>query len=371
MKLLAALTLVLLPIATAGAAIQTKTIEYKAGDTTLVGFLAWDDAVTSKAPAPGILVCPEWWGNNEYAHSRAKQLAELGYVALAIDMYGKGEDGKPMTTSDPKVAGEWAGGVYKDPTVLIERVTAGYVALTNQAIVDAKNTAAIGYCMGGTIALSLARTGADLKAVVAFHSSNISAAGDEATALAANEKIKATVLICHGQDDGFVKAGELDRFHAQMKAAKVDYVLSSYSGAVHAFTNPKADDYNVLGVAYNKNADRRSWDAMAMLFEEKFGTIGNRARQAERLQVQAELDASRAKRDAEWKQAMASQGLPAPLEAAAIAAMDKMTAMEEMVARRTYPQKKPDLDAATKKRLEREVTALQERIKELNAAGPR
>ncbi len=371
MKLLATLSMLLFPVATAQAAIQTKAIEYKAGDTTLVGLLAWDDAITSKSPAPGVLVCPEWWGNNEYAHSRAKQLAELGYVALAIDMYGKGEDGKAKTTSDPKVAGEWAGSVCKDPKVLIERVTAGYNALTSQAIVDAKNTAAIGYCMGGTIALSLARTGADLKAVVAFHASNIAASGDEAGALAANGKIKATVMICHGQDDTFVKPGELDTFHAQMKAAKVDYVLSSYSGAVHAFTNPKADDYKVPGVAYNKNADRRSWDAMAMLFEEKFGTIGGRTRQAERHRIQAELDASRAKRDAEWKQAMANQGLPAPLSLESNAAMDKMTAMQEMVARRTYPQKKPDLDAATKKRLEQEVTALQERIKELNAAGPK
>lgn len=296
MKLLATLSMLLFPVATAEAAIQTKLIEYKAGETTLVGLLAWDDAITSKSPAPGILVCPEWWGNNEYAHSRAKQLAELGYVALAIDMYGKGEDGKAKTTSDPKVAGEWAGSVYKDPTVLVARVTAGYNALTSQAIVDAKNTAAIGYCMGGTIALSLARTGADLKAVVAFHSSNIAASGDEAGALAANGKIKATILICHGQDDAFVKPGELDTFHAQMKTAKVDYVLSSYSGAVHAFTNPKADEYKVPGVAYNKNADRRSWDAMVALFEEKFEKSDHHARQGQQLRALADAN-SRLKED--------------------------------------------------------------------------
>ncbi len=375
MKLLAALSLLLFPIATAEAVIQTRAIEYKAGDTTLVGFLAWDDTITSKAPAPGVLVCPEWWGNNEYAHSRAKQLAELGYVALAIDMYGKGDDGKAKTTSDPKVAGEWAGGVYKDPKVLAERVTAGYNALTSQTIVDAKNTAAIGYCMGGTIALSLARTGADLKAVVAFHASNISASGDDAAAFAANEKMKATVLICHGQDDTFVKPGELDTFHAQMKVAKVDYVLSSYSGAVHAFTNPKADDYKVPGVAYNKNADRRSWDAMVALFIEKFGPTPKRVAEVDLQQVREKIDRVSEEikdlkaHDEAMALKLAAAGIPQPLTAEAIAKLDKQSAMREMVARRTYPQKVPSLDTATKRRMEQEVHDLMEHLKQLNAAG--
>jgi len=355
MKLLAALSLLLFPLATAEAVIQTKAIEYKAGETTLVGFLAWDDAVTSKAPAPGILVCPEWWGNNEYAHSRAKQLAELGYVALAIDMYGKGEDGKAKTTSDPKVAGEWAGGVYKDPKVLAERVTAGYNTLTSQAIVDAKNTAAIGYCMGGTIAMSLARTGADLKAVVAFHASNISASGDAAAAFAANEKIKATILICHGQDDEFVKPGELDTFHAQMKAAKVDYVLSSYSGAVHAFTNPKADDYKVPGVAYNKNADRRSWDAMKALFVEKFGSSFARgARQG----IREGMDAALARK------------VPAPLTDAQIAAMtERSVIVDELTERLPIALARQSLDSATRDRLMAECDKLKKRLAEVAPNG--
>lgn len=337
--------LLLSPLTVAQAAIQTKTIEYKIGEGTFVGFLAWDDAVaTENSPAPGVVVCPEWWGNNEYAQSRARQLAELGYVAFSVDMYGQDANGKPRVTTDPKVAGEWAGSVYKDPKVLEARVVAGMKQLTDQKIVDKKNVAAIGYCMGGSVALALARTGADLKAVVAFHASTISAGGDEATAKAANDKIKATLLICHGQDDGFVQPGELDKFHAQMKASHIDYALTAYSGAVHAFTNPKADDYKVPGVSYNKNADVRSWAAMKALFEEKFGTSQSQTRQA-------------------------AAGVPAPLTPDEIAKMDKETAKRAIIARRIYSQKHPDLDADTKNRLEQEARDLKEQIARLTKEG--
>jgi dienelactone hydrolase len=211
-------------------------------------------------------------------------------------MYGKGEDGKAKSTSDPKQAGEWAGAVSKDPKALEARAVAGLKALTDQKIVDSKNIGAIGYCMGGTVALALARTGADLKAVVAFHASNIASGGDDKAAKDANAKIRATLLICHGQDDGFVQPGELEKFHSQMKAANVDYVLSAYSGAVHAFTNPKADEYKVPGVSYNKNADVRSWAAMKALLEEKFDKSDHQARQAETLRALADAN-SRLKQD--------------------------------------------------------------------------
>jgi dienelactone hydrolase len=363
MKHIVALALLFSPFAAAQAAVQTKSIAYKVGDAAFVGTLAWDDAVaTEKSPAAAVLVCPEWWGCNEYAISRATQLAELGYVAFAIDMYGSGPDGKAKTTVDAMQAGEWAGGVFKDPAGLQARVTAGFEALTSQKIVDKTKVAAIGYCMGGTVALALARTGADVKAVVAFHASNVSAA-DETT----NAKIKGTIMVCHGQEDAFVKPGELDTFHAQMKAAKVDYVLSTYSGAVHAFTNPKADSFGIPGVAYDKNADVRSWTAMKALFEEKFGR--SEAQEVRNRKI-AEVEAAPRIREREWIAAEAARGVgdaPAVLTPEAIGAMDRSTAMREMSSRRTYPQRNPSLDRATRSRLEKEVNLLQERVKALNA----
>lgn len=250
----------------ARAEIKTQLVEYKHGELVLQGFLAFDDAIASaKTPAPGIVVCPEWWGNNQYAHDRATKLAGLGYVALAIDMYGKGQ-----VTTDPKVAGEWSGGVMKDAALRRARARAGYDVLAARPEVDPKRMAAIGYCMGGTVALELARSGAPLAAVVVFHAGNLLAAGDDAAALADNSKIKAFVTVCHGQDDGFVPKGDVERFHAQMKAAKVDYQFIAYAGAVHAFTNPDADSYKLPGVAYDKRADQRSWDTLRSAFAETF-----------------------------------------------------------------------------------------------------
>jgi dienelactone hydrolase len=242
--------------------VQTKTIEYKDGETVLEGLLAWDDAIaTEEKPAAAVLVIPEWWGNNEYSRGRAKQLAELGYVAFAIDMYGKGK-----VTTDPKQAGEWSGQIMKDVPARRARAAAGLKVLQDQKFVDASRIGVIGYCMGGTLAVDLARTGADLKAVVAFHASTFSAAKPEE-----NKQINGTVLICHGAEDAFVPAGEADKFAAQMKEAGVDYVFVAFSGAVHAFTNPKADSYNVPGVKHNAEADRRSWEFMQEIFREKLG----------------------------------------------------------------------------------------------------
>lgn len=244
-------------------AVQTQRIEYKDGDTVLEGVLAWDDAkANTEKPAPGVVVCPEWWGMNEYSQSRAKQLAELGYVAFAIDMYGKGK-----TTTDPKQAAQWSGEIMKDSQARRARAAAGLKVLTEQKIVDSSRLAAIGYCMGGTVAMELARTGAPLQAIVAFHASTYSAQNPDD-----NKKIKGTVVICQGAEDGFVPEGEQAKFEKQMKDAGVDFVFVDFSGAVHAFTNPNADGYHVPGVKYNKNADARSWAVMKELFDEKLGT---------------------------------------------------------------------------------------------------
>src|ERR1051326_2751709 len=160
--LFAALTLLAMFASPARAAIQTKEIEYKDGATTLKGFLAWDDSVQGKRP--GILVVHEWWGLNDYARSRAKQLAGLGYVAFACDMYGNGQ-----TTTDPAEAGKLAGAIRKDNAAFRARAAAGLKLLADQPTVDATKLGAIGYCFGGTTCLQLACSGADLKAVVSFH----------------------------------------------------------------------------------------------------------------------------------------------------------------------------------------------------------
>ncbi len=255
---LACLAYVLAFATPARAVVKTEEIVYKVGDAEFKGYLCYDDAVTDRRP--GVLVCHEWWGCNEYAQQRAKRLADSGYVAFALDMYGKG-----ATTSDPKQAGELAGKLYADPAALRDRAVAGLKVLSGSNRVDPERLAAIGYCMGGTVALELARTGANLKAVTAFHASNITAKDP-----ADNARIKAKVLICHGADDTFVKPGEIDAFVKQMKDANVDSQVIFYGGAVHSFTNAGADKFNIPGVKYNALADRRSWAHMRGLFDEAF-----------------------------------------------------------------------------------------------------
>lgn len=247
----------------ARAEVKTKVIEYKHGDVVLEGLLAWDDALaTADKKQPGVLVCPEWWGNNDYARGRAKQLAELGFVAFSIDMYGKGK-----LTEDPKQATAWSGEIYGNPKMLRERAAAGLATLVAQPQVDASRVAAIGYCMGGTVALELARTGAALRSVVAFHAGKLASLVDAAD----NSKIKATVTICHGEIDPYTEPAEVAKFREEMKAANVDYEFIGYAGAVHSFTNPNCDKYKIPGISYNAKADARSWEHMKSAFAEAFG----------------------------------------------------------------------------------------------------
>lgn len=254
--------LVTLCAASARAELRTQSIEYEHEGLKLEGFLAWDDSrATAHEPQPGVLVFPEWWGNNAYARGRAKQLAELGYVAFAVDLYGQGK-----LTGDPKVAQAWAGELYGDVERLRGRARAGYDVLAKQPQVDAKRMAAIGYCLGGTVALELARTGAPLRAVVPFHASKLASLGSPGD----NERIRATITVCHGGDDAFVTSEELASFVAQMKAAKIDYQFLSYAGAVHSFTNREADSFGIPGVAFDAKADARSWEHMKLALAEAF-----------------------------------------------------------------------------------------------------
>lgn len=237
------------------AEVKTTLVEYKHGDTVLEGLLAWDDALPGKRP--GVLVVHEWWGRNDYIRSRAEKLAALGYVAFALDMYGKG-----VVAKDPKEAGALAGKIRGDGALMRERAAAGLDVLRKDERVDAKKIAAIGYCFGGTVALELARSGADLAGVVSFHG------GLGTKAPAEKGKVKAKVLVLHGADDPHVPVADVTAFEEEMRAAGVDWQVVSYGGAVHAFTNPAAGNDPSKGAAYNESADRRSWEAMQAFFGE-------------------------------------------------------------------------------------------------------
>jgi dienelactone hydrolase len=240
------------------AAIKTQPVEYKQGDTVLKGYLAWDDSTTAKRPA--VIVVHEWWGNNDYSHKRAEMLAELGYVGFAIDMYGDGR-----TTTEAKQAGEWATQIQSDMKLGMARAQAAIDVLKAQPMVDQNKLAAIGYCFGGGVVLHMARANLPILGVVSFH-------GSLATDHPENTKdLKPKVLVCHGAEDTFVSQEEVAKFIDEMRRANADWQFNYYSGAIHAFTNPDADKFGIKGIAYNKEADQRSWQAMKNFLKELFG----------------------------------------------------------------------------------------------------
>lgn len=251
------LALIFLGTLPAQAAIQTQVVEYKQGETVLEGYLAYDDAVT--APHPGVLVVHEWKGLDGYAKKRAEQIAGLGYVAFAADIYGKG-----VRPQDYKEAGQQAG-IYKGNRLLTrQRALAGLEVLRSNPRVDPAQLAAIGYCFGGMVALELGRSGADLKGIVSFHGALETPNPEDA------KNIKAKVLVLHGAEDPFVSAKEVAGFEEEMRSGLVDWQLVKYSGAVHAFTNPESGSDSSKGAAYNEKADKRSWIAMKDFFSEIF-----------------------------------------------------------------------------------------------------
>lgn len=257
MKKLSLLILLLAGVIQLPAAIQTKTVEYKQGGTTLEGVVVYDDAV--KGPRPGVLVVHQWMGITEYEKTRANMLAKLGYVAFCADIYGKG-----IHPRDTKEAGAEATKYKTDRALLRARVNAGLAELRKSELVDQKRIAAIGYCFGGTTVLELARSGAELNGVVSFHG------GLDSPAPADGKNIKCKVLACHGADDPFVPTKDLAAFESEMRDSKVDWQLISYGGAVHSFTQPMAGNDNSKGAAYNESADRRSWEAMKQFLGELF-----------------------------------------------------------------------------------------------------
>lgn len=260
MKRLSLLMTILAMTAALGAAIETSTVDYQIGDTTFKGYLAVDTA--REGQRPGVLVIPEYWGMNDYVKNRARQLADLGYVAFVADMYG---DGK--VTSDSKQAGQWAGEVKGDRILMRQRAEAALEQLKEHDKVDSEKLAAIGYCFGGTGVLEMARANMDVDGVVSFHGGL--APGDAAS----SETIKPKVLVLHGAVDPHVKPEEVKAFAHEMENANADWQLIAYGSAVHAFTNPDAGDDPAKGAAYNEKADKRSWEAMENFFSEIFGEV--------------------------------------------------------------------------------------------------
>lgn len=241
---------------TTRAAIQSKTIDYKDGDTTLEGVLVWDDATSG--PRPGVLVVHQWLGLTAYEKHRAEMLAQLGYVAFCADIYGKSV--RPKNVSE---AGAESTKYKSNRALLRERVNAGLDQLKKSDLVDTKRVAAIGYCFGGTTVIELARSGADLSGIVSFHG------GLDSPTPADGKNIKCPLLICHGADDPFEKPEDLAAFEQEMRDAKVDWRLIKYGGAVHSFTQPDPGFSNP-GARYNERADKRSWEDMKMFFAEIF-----------------------------------------------------------------------------------------------------
>lgn len=258
MKMILLGLMMVLVATSAQARLVTKTVEYRQGETVFEGYLAYDDAVKGKRP--GVLVIHEWKGLGPYEKARADQLAALGYVAFAADIYGKGV--RPAT---PELASAEAG-KYRgtDRSLLRARAAAGLEKLASFKEVDPDRLAAIGYCFGGTAALELARSGANLKGAVSFH-------GGLDTPIPADAlKIRSKVLVLHGADDPHVPPAQVASFQQEMRMAKVDWQMIYYGGAVHSFSNINSGNDPSKGAAYNEKADRRSWEAMKQFFVEIF-----------------------------------------------------------------------------------------------------
>ncbi len=243
----------------ANAAVRTELIEYKQGEVTLEGYLAYDDTI--KGNRPGVLVVHEWWGINDYIKRRTEQIAQLGYIAFAADIYGKGNRAKTPQEA-MALAGKFRSG--NDRNLLRARVNAGLDVLKKKSLVDPKRIAAIGYCFGGTTVLELARSGADIAGVVSFHGGLETPNPDDA------KNIRAKVVVLTGADDPAVKPEHVVAFEDEMDKAGVDWYMVSYGHSVHGFTNPENGTDNTKGVAYNEKADKRSWQAMRNFFEEIF-----------------------------------------------------------------------------------------------------
>ncbi len=256
-RLLIILASIVLWGSVAQGAVMTKTISYQEDGASLQGYLAYDNALKGKRP--GVLVVHEWWGLNDYARKRATQLAAMGYVAFALDMYGKDK-----VADHPEQAKEFMKKVTQNVDTWQKRALAGLEILKKQPNTDSNRIAAIGYCFGGSTVQQLAYSGADIRGIVSFHGSLIPPTES------AVKQTKAKILICHGASDPYTKPEALPTYLTTMNASGIDWKMSIYAHAKHAFTNPDADNYGMAALGYNRTADRRSWEDMKQFFNEIF-----------------------------------------------------------------------------------------------------
>lgn len=237
--------------------IKEEAVSYTLDSITMNGYAAWDASVATKRPV--VMVVHEWWGLNDYTKSRVKQLAEMGYLAFAVDMYGNGK-----TADNPTLAGELSAPFYKDAVMAKSRFDAGLAKALSFAEADSSRVVAIGYCFGGTQVLNFALLGEKLNGAVSFHG------GLQTTPPFNKSLLKTPLLICHGEADPFVPAEQVAAFRKGMDSIAADYTFKGYAGATHAFTNPGATELGKkfdLPIAYNAAADTASWNDMKQFFE--------------------------------------------------------------------------------------------------------
>lgn len=239
--------------------IKTEDVSYTSDSAKLTGFIAYDSAINKKLPV--VLIVHEWWGLNDYVKSRAKQLAGLGYLAMAVDMYGDGKTG-----NNPDEAGKLAMPFYQNPAFAKSRFDAALAKVKAYGQADTTQIAAIGYCFGGSMVLNMAKLGEGLNGVVSFHGNLAGVPTDKSL-------LKSKILVCHGADDQFVKPEEVATFKKQMDSIGADYTFKQYTGATHAFSNPAATEWGLkfkIPIAYNAAADSASWQDMKDFFGKIF-----------------------------------------------------------------------------------------------------
>lgn len=241
-------------------AVKEEAVTYMADSATCNGFVAYDANKTGKRPV--VLVVPEWWGVNDYVRNRAKQLAELGYLAIAVDMFGNGK-----IAANPDEAGKLAGQFYGNPALAKTRFDAALNKIKSYPQADTANIAAIGYCFGGSMVLAVAKMGEPLNGVASFHG------GLQPIVPTSKELLRAKILVCHGNADSFVPKEQVDLFKKQMDSIGADYTFKTYDSATHAFTNPQATEVGKkfnMPISYNEAADKASWNDMKAFFDRIF-----------------------------------------------------------------------------------------------------
>jgi len=238
---------------------KEDNVTYTGDNTTMNGYIVYDE--NKEGARPAVLVIHEWWGLDDYAKRRARQLAELGYIAMAVDMFGNGK-----TADNPDSAGKLAMPFYDNPQMMKTRFDAALERLKTYSQADANKVAVMGYCFGGAQSLNLARMGEDLKGAVSFHGNLIGVPLDKS-------KLKADVLVCHGAADPFVPQDEVNKFKQQMDSAGAKYTFKAYEGATHSFTNPNATAMGEkfkIPIKYDAAADSASWNDMKDFFSRVF-----------------------------------------------------------------------------------------------------